>query len=199
MTRPSAQMVLSAYLQGAFPMADPGQADQIYWYAPDPRGIMPIQDFHIPRRLRQTLNKNPFEVTFNRDFKGVIKACAAPRAVDAETWISAGLIDVYIELHHLGFAHSVEAYEGHELVGGLYGIAIGGLFAGESMFHKRTDASKICLVYLMRRLQERRFTLCDIQFTTPHLEQFGATLIPREEYERRLQAALQLSRNFDSP
>lgn len=199
MKRPSAQMVLSAYLQGAFPMADPSQGDQIYWYAPDPRGIMPIKDFHIPRRLRQTLRREPFEVAFNRDFEGVIKACAAPRGSDDQTWISAGLMDVYIELHHLGFAHSVEAYEDDELVGGLYGIAIGALFAGESMFHTRTDASKICLVHLMQRLQERRFTLCDIQFTTPHLEQFGALQIPREEYERRLQAALQLPRSFDAP
>lgn len=192
-------MVLSAYLQGAFPMADPSQDDQIYWYAPEQRGIMPIKDFHIPRRLRQTIKKPPFEICFNRDFKGVIKACAAPRGSDSETWISAGLIEVYTELHYLGFAHSVEAYEGDELVGGLYGIAIGGFFAGESMFHTRTDASKICLVHLMLRLQERRFTLCDIQFTTPHLEQFGAKLIPREEYERRLHAALQLTRSFDTP
>ena len=177
-------------------MAHPEEDDRIYWYAPDPRAILPIEDFHVPRRLEQTVSKEPFEICINRDFDAVIKECAAPRKTQKQTWISSGLAAVYSELHHLGFVHTVEAWEGDELVGGLYGVAIGGLFAGESMFHRRTDASKICLVHLVRRLEERGFMLLDIQFITDHLAQFGAVEIPREEYEDLLAEALELPCTF---
>lgn len=193
MKRPSAELVLSAYLQGAFPMAHPEEGEEIYWYAPDPRAILPLDDgFHISRRLRQTLRREPFEIAVNRDFEAVIDACAAPREQQSQTWISAGIRDVFVELHHRGFGHSVEAWDEGELVGGLYGVALGGLFAGESMFHRATDASKVCLVALVERLRERGFALLDIQFITPHLARFGAIEISRHDYERRLEEALTL-------
>ena len=199
MKRPSPQLVLSAYMQGIFPMAHPEEENRIYWYAPDPRGIIPLEDFHVPRRLEQTVKKGPYEIAINRNFKGVIEACAAPRETQSETWISSGLAEVFTQLYHLGFAHTVEAWQDEKLVGGLYGVAIGGFFAGESMFHRKRDASKICLVHLVRRLRKRGFTLLDIQFTTDHLEQFGATEIPREEYERRLARAVEVDTTFVDP
>lgn len=196
MKRPSPQLVLSAYTQGIFPMAHPEEDDRIYWYAPDPRAVMPIEDFHCPRRLGQTIRNKPFDIWVNRDFEGVVDGCAAPRETQDQTWISSGLADVYAELYELGFVHTVEAWKDEELVGGLYGVAIGGFFAGESMFYRETDASKICLVHLARRLDERGFELLDIQFLTDHLEQFGAYEISREEYERRLAEAIDLPRSF---
>ena len=197
MKRPSPQLVISAYTQGIFPMAHPEEEHRIYWYAPDPRAILPLDEFHVPRRLEQTVRSEPFEIAINRDFPGVITECAAPRKTQKQTWISSGLADVYIELHRLGFAHSVEAWQGDRLVGGLYGVAIGGLFAGESMFYRERDASKVCLVHLVRRLNERGFALLDIQFLTDHLAQFGAREISRDEYERRLAEAIELNCTFD--
>ncbi len=177
-------------------MAHPEEDNRIYWYAPDPRAILPIDDFHCPRRLYQTIRQEPFNVYINRDFDGVIDGCAAPRKTQSQTWISSGLADAYAELHRLGFVHTVEAWLNGELVGGLYGVAIGGFFAGESMFFRETDASKVCLVHLARRLDERGFTLLDIQFMTDHLEQFGAHEIPRDEYERRLADAIERPCSF---
>ncbi len=196
MRRPSAQLVISAYTQGIFPMAHPEEDGRIYWYAPDPRAILPLEDFHVPRRLAQTVAAEPFEICINRDFDAVIAGCAAPRKTQKKTWISSGLAEAYAELHRLGFVHTVEAWCDDELVGGLYGVAIGGFFAGESMFYRKTDASKICLVHLVRRLRRRNFTLLDIQFMTDHLAQFGAREIPQEEYERRLAAAIELPCEF---
>lgn len=196
MKRPSPQLVISAYTQGAFPMAHPEEDGRIYWYAPDPRALLPIEDFHVPRRLGQTVRKEPFDICINRDFEGVIEGCAAPRKTQKKTWISSGLAEVYAELHRLGFVHTVEAWDDGELVGGLYGVAIGGLFAGESMFYRKTDASKVCLVHLVRRLERRGYALLDIQFMNDHLAQFGAFEISREEYERRLEQALQLPCTF---
>ena len=173
-------------------MAHPEEGGEVYWYAPDPRTIMPLDEgFHVSRRLRQTIRQAPFEIAINRDFEAVIRACAAPREQQPETWISTGILEVYLELHQLGFCHSVEAWEEGELVGGLYGVALGGFFAGESMFHRRRDASKICLVHLVERLRERGYTLLDIQFMTPHLARFGAMEIPKSEYDARLKEALQ--------
>ena len=196
MKRPSAEIVLSAYMQGIFPMAHPEEDDQIYWYAPDPRAILPIEDFHVPRRLEQTVRQDPFEICINRDFDGVVAGCAAPRKTQSTTWISSGLASVYAELHRRGFVHTVEAWDEGELVGGLYGVAIGGLFAGESMFYRKRDASKVCLVHLVRRLRRRGFVLLDIQFMTDHLARFGACEISREEYERRLAVAIDLPCKF---
>ena|SRR5690554_4975453 len=196
MTRPSAQLLLSAYAQGIFPMAHPEEEGRIYWYAPDPRAILPLDGMRISRRFRQTIRKKPYEIRVNSDFKGVIEACAQPRPGQPQTWISEGIASVYSELHELGFAHSVEAWEGDRLVGGLYGVSLGGLFAGESMFHRATDASKICLAFLVERLNERGFSLLDVQFTTGHLERLGAIEISREEYEQRLAYALTLDCSF---
>lgn len=178
-------------------MAHPEEGGEIYWYAPDPRAILPLDErFHVPGRLGQTWRKAPFQIRVNTAFQKVIDACAAPRSQDGQTWISTGIREVYLELHDRGFCHSVEAWEGNELVGGLYGVAIGGFFAGESMFHRKTDASKICLIALVERLRERGFALLDIQFMTEHLKRFGACEIPREEYERRLEKAVMVDCYF---
>lgn len=190
MKRPTAQMLLTAYSRGIFPMAHPEAGDEIYWYAPDPRAILPLESFHCARRLRQELRKGGFEMRINSAFEQVMASCAAPRDGQPSTWISSGIIDAYSELHRLGFAHSVEAWLEGELVGGLYGVALGGMFAGESMFHRVTNASKASLVHLVEHLRERGFSLLDIQFVTPHLKQFGAIEISRAEYERRLTHAM---------
>ena len=198
MKQPSPELLLAAYAQGIFPMAHEELDGEIYWYAPDPRAIIPLDAFHASRRLRQRVRSGEYEVRVNTCFERVMQECAAPRGVDGQTWISAGLIEVYTHLHHMGVAHSVETWsaEDGELVGGLYGVALGGLFAGESMFHRRTDASKVALVALVERMKAQGMTLLDIQFMTPHLATFGATEIPRAEYEARLAEALRLPVNF---
>lgn len=197
MKRPSAELVLNAYAQGIFPMAHEHEDWDIYWYAPDPRCIMPIEDFHTPRSLKRTIKKEVFDIRFDTAFTDVMKACAEPRGDGHGTWISPGLIDVFTELHELGFAHSIETWQDDELVGGLYGLALGGLFAGESMYHRVTDASKVALWATVQRLKERRFTLFDVQFHTDHLARFGAEEIRKEEYEKRVAAAVHLYREFD--
>ncbi|MFP4598733.1 MAG: leucyl/phenylalanyl-tRNA--protein transferase [Persicimonas sp.] len=196
MEKPNPQILISAYMQGIFPMAHPEEGGSIYWYAPDPRGILPIEDFHCPSRLAQTVSQEPFEIRYDTAFKQVMEECAAPRKIQKTTWISEGLIEAYSELNQLGFAHSVEAWLDDELVGGLYGVSVGGLFAGESMFYRETDASKVCLVHLVERLKERGFRLLDVQFVNDHLEQFGAIEISREDYERRLAEALEQQVQF---
>lgn len=177
-------------------MAHPELGGEIYWYAPDPRAIMPLETFHCPARLRRTLQQDLFEIRYNTAFRQVMQACAAPRKIQKTTWISAGLIDAYCQLHELGFAHSVEAWQDGQLVGGLYGVSIAGLFAGESMFFRQTDASKVCLVHLVERMKARGLVLLDVQFSNPHLEQFGVLDIPRLEYARRLGEALKLAVRF---
>ncbi|RAL21763.1 leucyl/phenylalanyl-tRNA--protein transferase [Lujinxingia litoralis] len=196
MKRPSAELVLSAYYQGVFPMAHTEEEGRIYWYAPDPRAILPLDGMRISRRFRQRLRQQPFDIRFNSAFEAVIQACAAPRPDQPETWISEGIAEVYTELHHLGFAHSVEAWQDDTLVGGLYGVALGGLFAGESMFHRATDASKICLAHLVERLNQRGFCLLDVQFTTDHLRRLGVIEISRQAYEARLARAVQRDCSF---
>ncbi len=196
MKKPNAEMLLNAYAQGIFPMAHEDQDFEIYWYAPDPRAIIPLDAFHASRRLRQTVRRGTFEIRFSTAFEQVMEACAAPRGQDSGTWISAGIIEAYTELHRHGFAHSVEAWRDGELVGGLYGVALRGLFAGESMFHTERDASKVCLYHLVERMNERGYALLDTQFTTDHLAKFGTIEIPREEYEQRLDQALELDCRF---
>jgi leucyl/phenylalanyl-tRNA--protein transferase len=197
MKQPNVQMLLAAYAQGIFPMSHPEVGDEVYWYAPDPRAIIPLDErFIVSRRLRQVIRQGRFEVRYSTAFSDVMEACAAPREVQKTTWISAGLVRAYTQLHQLGFAHSVEAWRDGQLVGGLYGVSLGGLFAGESMFHRETDASKVCLVALVERLRERGYQLLDTQFTTDHLKKFGAYEIPRDEYERRLEGAVGLSCSF---
>lgn len=181
-------MLLTAYCHGIFPMAV-NQRGDIRWFSPDPRSLIPLDEkFHVPHGLKRTLKKNRFEVAMDRDFEGVMRACSTAHG---STWISKGLIRAYCELHRRGFAHSVETRLGGELAGGLYGVHIRGAFFGESMFHRVTDASKVALVALVARLRERGFLLLDTQWTTPHLEQFGTFEVPREDYLKRLEAALQ--------
>lgn len=197
MKRPDPELVLNAYAQGIFPMAHEGDDWDLYWYAPDPRCIMPIEEFHTSRSLKRTLKKGVFDIRFDTAFVDVMAACAEPRGDGHGTWISPGILDVFIELHELGFAHSIETWQNDELVGGLYGLALGGLFAGESMFHRVTDASKVALWATAKRLQERDFTLFDVQFHTDHLARFGAHEIPKDEYERRAAEAVRLFRKFN--
>lgn len=189
------QWLLYAYSQGIFPMAD--DDGTILWFDPDPRAIMPLERFHVPRRLERTVKQEVFDVHVNRDFRQVMEACASAGPDRESTWISDEIIDAYHALHRLGYAHSVEVWQEGELAGGLYGVAINSFFAGESMFSFKRDASKVALVHLVRRLKERGFLLLDIQFLTKHLEQFGAVEISRGEYKLRLQQALSKSNRFD--
>jgi leucyl/phenylalanyl-tRNA---protein transferase len=187
------QLLLSAYTQGLFPMA---QDDSIYWYQPDPRAILPLDAFHIPRSLRRALKQHPFQVTTDRAFEAVMRFCAAPNNGREETWISEELITAYTRLHRLGYAHSVETWQNGRLAGGLYGITIGGFFAGESMFSRQRDASKVALAHLVERLRAHRFQLLDVQFMTDHLRRFGTIEIPNSEYQQRLQRALAIQTRF---
>lgn len=188
MKRLTPHIVLAGYEMGAFPMADPRANNQVYWYAPDPRAVLPLNAFHVPKNLRKVVDREQFEIVSDRNFEDVIRACADRDS----TWISEEIIRVYCTLHEYGFAHSVEAHRQGCLVGGLYGVAIGGAFFGESMFHRETDASKVALVHLVRGLRRGGFALLDTQYSTPHLEQFGVIEIPREEYEECLCGALEL-------
>jgi leucyl/phenylalanyl-tRNA---protein transferase len=188
------EMLLAAYCRGIFPMAINEQGE-IGWFSPDPRAVIPLDDrFHIPHGLRRTLKKNPFTVTFDREFEAVMRACGDRTRTGS--WISEEIIKSYCDLHRLGFAHSVEARLDDKLVGGLYGVHIGGAFFGESMFHWATDASKVALVSLVERLRDRGFLLLDTQWQTPHLAQFGTMEIPRSEYLQRLKRAIALDCAF---
>jgi leucyl/phenylalanyl-tRNA--protein transferase len=176
-----ADLLLSAYANGWFPMAVGG--GEIRWFSPDPRAVFPLDRFHVPRRLARVIRRGTFTIHINRSFEDVIRACAfADREDDGGTWIDHEIYESYCALHRAGFAHSVEAWHEGQLAGGLYGVALGGAFFGESMFHHVTDASKVALVALVERLTSRGFTLLDTQWTTGHLEQFGVLEIPRRRY-----------------
>ncbi|KAA3660921.1 MAG: leucyl/phenylalanyl-tRNA--protein transferase [Chloroflexi bacterium] len=190
----TSELLLSAYCQGVFPMAH--EDGDIYWYDPDPRTILPLDEFHTPRSLKRKIKKNLFEIRVNSSFTDVMIACSAPAPGRESTWINNELIIAYTKLNQLGYAHSVEVWQANELVGGLYGVAVRGLFAGESMFSHVTDSSKIALVYLVERLRRKGYVLLDTQFTTDHLRQFGALEIEAEEYKRRLQTALKIPAQF---
>ena len=179
--------LLLAYASGWFPMAD--DDGRIRWYSPDPRGVLPLEGFHLPKRLARTIRQGVFRVTADADFAAVIAACAADR--EEGTWINQEITTSYTALHQHGFAHSIEVWRGRALVGGLYGVSLRGAFFGESMFHTVSDASKIALAALVDRLRERGFLLLDVQWVTPHLERFGAIEITRREYLRRLKKALE--------
>jgi leucyl/phenylalanyl-tRNA--protein transferase len=180
-------LLVAAYRQGVFPMAIEDGA--IAWFSPDPRGVIPIETFHVSSRLARVVRRGTFAIRIDHDFERVIRACA-DRGDDDGTWISEEIVEAYVELARLGLAHSVEAWRDGELAGGLYGVHLGGAFFGESMFHRVTDASKVALVALVDRLRARGFTLLDTQWITPHLAQFGAAEIPRREYLRRLADAV---------
>ena len=190
----SPHLLLNAYSQGIFPMADADGA--IYWYDPDPRAIIPLENFHVPRSLARTIKQGKFEIRVDSAFRTVMEACAEQTPGREVTWISAKIIEAYCELHALGFAHSVETWIEGKLVGGLYGVALGGLFAGESMFSRVRDSSKVAMVYLVERLRRRGFVLLDTQFMTDHLRRFGTIEIPREEYQSRLAHALTIWARF---
>lgn len=173
-------------------MADPDENYSVYWYDPDPRTIMPLKTFHVSKRLTRTVRQGKFEIRLDTEFRRVMELCAEPRTADAKTWISPELIDLYVELYKEGFAHCLETWQDGKLVGGVYGVSVRGLFAGESMFSRVTDASKVALVHLVRALKQSGYTLFDVQFTTSHLKRFGATEVRREDYKRRLAQALQV-------
>jgi leucyl/phenylalanyl-tRNA--protein transferase len=183
--------LIVAYCNGYFPMAT-SRYGNIEWFSPDPRAIIPLNGLKISRSLRRTLSKQKFEVRINNAFEEVVKVCAARE----DTWISEEIVRVYTELYHRGFAHSVESWHERRLVGGLYGVAIRGVFFGESMFSRMTDASKVALVYLVKRMKERGFVLLDTQFMTEHLRTLGAIEIPRQEYLRLLSDALSVRAQF---
>ena len=188
-------ILISGYCQGLFPMAE--DDGQIYWYDPNPRAIIPLDAFHVPKRLARRVRNGGLEIRVDHDFRTIMEACAAPRPGHASTWINQELIAAYTRLHRLGFAHSVECWRDGQLVGGLYGVAIRGLFAGESMFSRETDASKVALVHLVDRLRRGGFVLLDSQFiAVPHMLQFGTIQIPRAEYQRRLAEALEIEAIF---
>lgn len=180
------EMVLYGYRIGVFPMAHPDEDNRIYWYSPNPRAVLPLDTFHVPKNLGKLVRREPFEVVSDRSFEAVIRACADRKS----TWISEELIRVYSALNEQGFAHSVECWLDGRLVGGLYGVAIGGAFFGESMFHRKTDASKVALVHLVDRLRSGGYILLDTQYATPHLEQFGLVEISREKYDQVLEDAV---------
>ena len=184
------ELLLSAYASGWFPMAVDG--GEIRWFSPDPRGVIPLETFHTPRRLARVIRKGTFRIEIDRAFESVMRACAEAErdADDPGTWISDEIVRSYCALHERGVAHSVETWQGDRLVGGLYGVALGGAFFGESMFHRETDASKVALVALVERLRSRGYTLLDTQWVTEHLEQFGAIEISRSRYLRMLDASL---------
>ena len=168
------QVLLKAYSCGIFPMAESADDPELFWIEPDMRGVLPLQDFHVPASLAKLVRKQPFEIRIDHDFAAVIEACAEPTALRPKTWINARIKRLYGELHGLGHAHSVECWEEGRLAGGLYGVTLGAAFFGESMFSRQPNASKIALVHLVERLRAGGYRLLDTQFTTPHLRKFGA-------------------------
>lgn len=187
------ELLLSAYASGWFPMAvAPGE---VRWFSPDPRAIIPLDAFHVPRRLARTLRSGAFDVRIDGDFRAVIAACAARPDADGN-WIDEEILESYCALHAAGFAHSVEAWQGGSLAGGLYGVSLGGAFFGESMFHRAPNASKVALAALVERLRARGYALLDTQWATPHLDQFGTLEIPRRRYLRLLADAIRIDASF---
>lgn len=185
------RLLLTAYASGIFPM---GLEDgSLGWFAPDPRGILPLEGLRISKSLRRVIRSGRFTISSNQDFEAVVQGCADRES----TWIDDRIRESYLELHRLGCAHSVEAWDSEGLAGGLYGVALGGAFFGESMFSRRTDASKVCLAYLVQRLRAGGFQLLDVQWSTPHLQRLGVIEVPRREYERMLADALEVEGRWE--
>ncbi len=190
------QVLLKAYSCGIFPMAESADDPALYWIEPQHRGILPLATVHVPRRLARTVRARPYDIRVDTDFDGVIEGCAASRPGRRSTWINARIRRLYRELFDLGHCHTIEAWQGDKLVGGLYGVALGGAFFGESMFSTARDASKISLVYLCARLVAGGFVLLDTQFVTDHLRQFGTIEVERDEFQDHLEAALAVRGEF---
>jgi len=190
------EVLLRAYACGIFPMAESADDPTLFWVEPEQRGVIPLDGFHISSRLARTVRSDRFIVTVNRAFTEVIDGCAAPRMGRENTWINRRIRNLYTALHRLGHCHSLEAWDGDRLVGGLYGVSLGGAFFGESMFHRERDASKVALVHLVARLIAGGFVLLDTQFVTEHLRTFGAVEVPRRRYRTELDVALLHPGNF---
>jgi leucyl/phenylalanyl-tRNA--protein transferase len=191
-----ARDLLSCYARGVFPMADAREDERVFLIDPERRGVIPLDGFHVSRRLARTVRAEPFEIRTDTTFRAVVQACAASGPGRVETWINHSIEDLYVRLHDLGFAHSVECWLDGELVGGLYGVSLQGAFFGESMFSRRRDASKVALIHLAARLLAGGYRLLDAQFMTEHLTQFGAVEISRLDYHRRLALALSAEADF---
>lgn len=197
MNKLTADDLIYGYINGIFPMAD---ADgTLYWYAPDPRAVIPIDTYKPARSLRPTLNQNIFEIRINTDFEQVMRYCSHPRSETDSIWISEEIIQAYTELHRLGLAHSVETYIDNRLVGGLYGVALGAAFFGESMFHHVSNASKVAFHYLILILRQQRFSLLDTQFINDNVRRYGAIEIPKADYLKQLKVALRKKARFSEP
>jgi len=189
-------LLLQAYAVGLFPMAERRDDPTLYWIDPEERAILPLDGFHLSRRLARTVRANRFEIRCDTAFQDVMRACAEPTAERRETWINDPILQLYTALFRRGHAHSVEAWREGELVGGLYGVSLGGAFFGESMFSRETDASKVALVHLVARLKVGGYVLLDCQFMTEHLRQFGVVEISRDDYRNRLGKALKVEAEF---
>ncbi len=191
------ELVLRAYRAGLFPMAETRRGNRLYWLDPERRGVLPLDRFHAPRRLLRTVRSGPYTVTSDQDFPAVIAACASSAPGREDTWINPDIERLFSALHQQGHAHSVECRWEGALVGGLYGVSLGGAFFGESMFSRARDASKVALVHLVARLRAGGYQLLDTQFTTSHLEQFGTEEVPRDDYKRLLAAAVDVPARWD--
>ncbi len=192
MTTLTPALMLNAYASGIFPMAETAESEELHWFSPPLRAILPLETFHCPQSLAKTVRQKKFEIRFDSDFAGTIDGCATTRP---ETWINATIRDVFCQLHRMGNAHSVEAWQDGKLVGGLYGASLGAAFFGESMFSLVSNASRVCLVHLVEKLKQDGFELLDVQYRNAHLSQFGIIEIPRAAYEERLARALQRQPN----
>lgn len=184
------ELILRAYQAGIFPMAEDASSDALFWVSPQQRGIIPLDAIHISKSLRKTLKTHPYSVKVDTDFAATIEGCATAGTERDSTWINPAIRSLYGQLFDSGYVHTVEVWDGSELVGGLYGVSIGAAFFGESMFHRKTDCSKIAMAHLLARLQAGNYRLLDTQFITDHLRTFGGIEIPREDYEVRLADAL---------
>jgi leucyl/phenylalanyl-tRNA--protein transferase len=192
----TSDLLLRAYAMGIFPMARSRSDPRLYWIDPDQRGILPLNGFHVPRSLRKTLRRGTFEMRVDTAFEAVMEGCAQTTSSRPDTWINDEILRLFVELHHLGMAHSVESWRDGRLVGGLYGLSLGSAFFGESMFSRETDASKTALVDLVARLKRASYLLLDTQFVTEHLSRFGAAEIPRHQYLKLLGAAVDVPAVF---
>lgn len=192
----TSDLLLRAYAMGIFPMARSRHDPRLYWIDPDQRGILPLAAFHVPRSLRKALKKGVFEIRCDTAFEDVMQGCGEPTSDRPDTWINDEIVRLFVELHKLGMAHSVETWRDGRLVGGLYGLALGAAFFGESMFSRQTDASKVALVHLVARLKKGGYQLLDTQFVTEHLARFGAVEIPRHDYLKKLNRAVEVPAAF---